>query len=65
MSDKQSPVLSVEDLQVFYWTKRGPIRAVDGVSFSIQRNERFGLFLARPMIAAAKHGFSCLGELRV
>ena len=42
MSETQSPVLSVEDLQVFYWTKRGPIRAVDGVSFSIQRNERFG-----------------------
>ena len=42
MTDQQSPVLTVEDLQVFYWTKRGPIRAVDGVSFSIQRNERFG-----------------------
>jgi peptide/nickel transport system ATP-binding protein len=42
MSDKSQPVLTVEDLQVFYWTKRGPIRAVDGVSFTIQRNERFG-----------------------
>src|SRR5437763_13474930 len=37
-----TPVLTVEDLQVFYWTRRGPIRAVDGVSFTIQRNERFG-----------------------
>src|SRR5579859_1453334 len=42
MNDKQSPILTVEDLHVFYWTRRGPIRAVDGVSFSIQRNERFG-----------------------
>src|SRR5258706_3730100 len=42
MIDKNSPVLSVEDLQVFNWTRRGPIRAVDGVSFTIQRNERFG-----------------------
>src|SRR5215207_112116 len=42
MIDKSQPVLKVEDLQVFYWSKRGPIRAVDGVSFTIQRNERFG-----------------------
>ncbi len=42
MIDKQTPILTVEDLQVFYWTRRGPIRAVDGVSFTIQRNERFG-----------------------
>jgi len=42
MTDKNSPILSVEDLQVFYWTRRGPIQAVDGVSFTIQRNERFG-----------------------
>ncbi len=42
MSDENSPILSVEDLQVFYWTRRGPIQAVDGVSFTIQRNERFG-----------------------
>src|SRR5882724_529131 len=42
MSDEHSPILSVENLQVFYWTQRGPIKAVDGVSFTIQRNERFG-----------------------
>ncbi len=42
MIDKSQPVLKVEDLQVFYWSKRGPIRAVDGVSFTIKRNERFG-----------------------
>jgi peptide/nickel transport system ATP-binding protein len=42
MTDKPLPILSVEDLQVFYWTRRGPIRAVDGVNFTIERNERFG-----------------------
>jgi peptide/nickel transport system ATP-binding protein len=42
MIDNNSPVLSVEDLKVFYWTRRGPIQAVDGVSFTIRRNERFG-----------------------
>src|SRR5260221_13289319 len=42
MIDKNSPILCVEDLQVFYWTRRGPIRAVDGVSFTIERNERCG-----------------------
>jgi len=41
-TDKNSPVLTVDDLRVYYWTKRGPIQAVDGVSFAIQRNERFG-----------------------
>ncbi len=42
IDNKDAPVLIVEDLQVFYWTKRGPIQAVDGVSFTIKRNERFG-----------------------
>src|SRR5215207_4833505 len=42
MIDKSQPVLKVEDLQVFYWSKRGPIRAVDGISFTINANERFG-----------------------
>src|SRR5260221_11590536 len=42
MIDKKTPILTVEDLQVFYWTRSGPIRAVDGVNFTIKRNERFG-----------------------
>lgn len=36
------PILQVENLRVYYWTARGPIKAVDDVSFVINRNERFG-----------------------
>ena len=37
------PLLDIQDLRVYYWTRRGPVKAVDGVSFSINRGERFGL----------------------
>ena len=36
-------VLDVRDLYVEYLTPRGPVQAVDGVSFSIGRGEVFGL----------------------
>src|SRR3954449_11638378 len=36
------PTLEVENLKVYYWTSRGPVKAVDDVSFVINRNERFG-----------------------
>src|SRR5258708_37361183 len=36
-------VLRVEDLRVWYHTPRGPVKAVDGVSFSLLSNERLGL----------------------
>lgn len=36
-------VLRVQDLRVYYQTKRGPARAVDGVSFDLNTGERFGL----------------------
>jgi oligopeptide/dipeptide ABC transporter ATP-binding protein len=32
-------LLKVEDLRLHYRTERGPVRAVDGVSFEIRRNE--------------------------
>ncbi len=36
-------MLEVRDLQVYYTTKRGYVRAVDGVSFSLQKGENLGL----------------------
>ena len=37
------PLLQIRDLEVEYWTKRGIVRAVDGVSFNIFPNEVVGL----------------------
>ena len=36
-------VLSVRDLRVWYGTERGPVRAVDGVSFDVRAGETLGL----------------------
>jgi peptide/nickel transport system ATP-binding protein len=38
-----SALLDVRDLRVYYHTRRGPVKAVDGVSFSLAPHERFGL----------------------
>ena len=37
-----TPALQVDNLRVYYWTARGPVKAVDDISFVINRNERFG-----------------------
>jgi peptide/nickel transport system ATP-binding protein len=36
-------VLVVQDLRVYYHTRAGPIKAVDGVSFTLAQGERLGL----------------------
>jgi peptide/nickel transport system ATP-binding protein len=41
--DGDREVLRVEDLRVIYDTPAGPVRAVDGVSFSLRAGERMGL----------------------
>lgn len=38
-----SELLSVENLHVHYRTARGPVKAVNGVSFTLDRNQRLGL----------------------
>lgn len=42
MMMNDTPTLQVENLSVYYWTGRGPVKAVDNISFTINRNERFG-----------------------
>jgi peptide/nickel transport system ATP-binding protein len=37
------PVLEVDNLQIHFPTQRGPVKAVDGVSFALQPGERLGL----------------------
>src|SRR5215211_8418771 len=39
----KTPLLDIRDLYVEYQTPRGPVRAVDGVSFTISQGEVFGL----------------------
>ena len=39
----EGPVLEARDFRVWYGTDRGPVRAVDGVSFSLRRGEILGL----------------------
>jgi len=39
----EEPLLSVEDLRTYIFTKSGIVRAVDGVSFSVRRGEAMGL----------------------
>lgn len=36
-------VLQVRDLRVYYHTPSGPVKAVDGVDFTLSKGERFGL----------------------
>lgn len=37
------PILEVQNLKLHFITRPGPARAVDGVSFKIEKNETFGL----------------------
>jgi peptide/nickel transport system ATP-binding protein len=43
VTDAPSSVLEVGDLRVYYQTRYGPVKAVDGVSFTLAPSERLGL----------------------
>ena len=38
-----APLLDIEDLRTYYFTKRGPVKAVDGVSVQIKEGQALGL----------------------
>jgi peptide/nickel transport system ATP-binding protein len=41
--DVNAEILQVKDLRVYYHTYADPVKAVDGVTFSLHANEKFGL----------------------
>ena len=47
--ETQAPLLEVDNLRVEFNTLEGRIRAVDGISFSVERGEVLGFPLESPL----------------
>jgi peptide/nickel transport system ATP-binding protein len=42
-NDSKTPVLDIQNLQTYYFTRRGPVKAVDNISFNVMRGQALGL----------------------
>lgn len=42
-NDSSAPVLQIKNLKTYYHTQRGPVKAVDDISFQVKKGEALGL----------------------